>query len=160
MKNAIIGLLTGVLLVGGVVWYLSQQNQILKQKEIIVVTPTIPQATITTTILFEPTVQSVETDIQTAVAKALATKNNWQKWDNLAVTVTSNDGVYAKGGVKEKDVEVGGGYWFAKKVGNEWIIVADGNGVILCSSVEKFPDYPVALIPECFDEATNTTKKR
>ncbi len=40
------------------------------------------------------------------------------------------------------------------------VIVADGNGIITCSSLAKYPDYPVSLIPECYDQQTNSTVKR
>ncbi len=88
------------------------------------------------------------------IKQALFKKNNWKESDGLTVTVTTNDGTYASGGVTGQG---GGGYFFAAKVNGVWEIVADGNGVITCSSLTNYPTYPKTLIPECFDEATGKT---
>lgn len=93
------------------------------------------------------------------IKQALIKKNNWTNFE-VEVTINKNDGTYAAGSVKEKGSMVGGGYFFAKKVNGEWIIVADGNGVITCASLVPYPDYPASLISECYDEKTSTTIKR
>jgi hypothetical protein len=71
--------------------------------------------------------------------------------------VGSNDGKYASGSVA---ADGGGGYFYAIKVNGEWKIVADGNGTISCTSLTNYPDYPVALISECYDESAGKTIKR
>ena len=76
----------------------------------------------------------------------------------LKVTVSKIEGNFAQGGAAE--VGVGGGMWFAAKVDNRWLLVWDGNGIILCSDVEHYPDFPNTLIPECFDEKLNKTIRR
>jgi hypothetical protein len=93
------------------------------------------------------------------ITQALVKKHGWNAND-IIVTVSKNDGKYATGGVREKSSEVGGGYFFAAKTSNTWEIVADGNGVILCSSLDKYPDYPNSMIPECYDDKTGKTVKR
>jgi hypothetical protein len=102
----------------------------------------------------------IKEDVTTEIAKALALKNKWDKWDNLEITISYNDSTYAKGGATEKNAEAGGGYWFAKKVNGSWVIVADGNGTISCSSLAPYPDYPVSLISECYDDVKNVSVKR
>lgn len=94
----------------------------------------------------EPCQQENDNDL---IKQALFKKNNWKESDGITVTVSSNDGKYAKGGVTAQG---GGGYFFAAKVNGVWEIVADGNGVILCSALEKYPDYPKTFIPECWDD--------
>lgn len=109
---------------------------------------------------FEESCDKPEVNDLQAIAQALAQKNNWDTWENLVITISSNDGTYAKGGVTEKNAEAGGGFWFAKKVSGKWEIVADGNGIILCSSLTAYPDYPKSLIPSCYDKTKDTIVTR
>ncbi len=90
------------------------------------------------------------------ITQALYERNGWQT-DQVTVKVKTNDGTYASGSVTAQD---GGGYFFAAKVSGIWQIVADGNGVITCASLISFPDYPKALIPECYDETSGQTVDR
>lgn len=92
------------------------------------------------------------------IRQALFTKNKWPEDDKITVDVSTNDGKYASGTVNS--TEGGGGYFYAAKVDNIWKIVADGNGVIACSSLVPYPDYPVSLIPACYDDKTSELKKR
>lgn len=91
------------------------------------------------------------------IKEALIKKNNWEEDLEFTVDISSNDGVYADGLVVSQG---GGGFFFAKKVNGIWEIVADGNGAIFCSSLEKYNDYPKTLIPECYDEQTGETIPR
>lgn len=50
--------------------------------------------------------------------------------------------------------EMGGGWWLAAKEEGTWKIVADGNGAVMCADVEPY-NFPVAMVPECWDEATS-----
>ena len=52
-----------------------------------------------------------------------------------------------------------GGWWLAAKTSGEWVIVADGNGTVLCSDIEDY-DFPVSMVPECWDETTQTLVTR
>jgi len=69
------------------------------------------------------------------------------------VTVNKQTDDYASGGVSFGG-EMGGG-WFlaAKESDGSFVIVADGNGVVPCASVEPY-DFPVNMVPECYDEAS------
>ncbi len=91
------------------------------------------------------------------IRQALFKKNNWPENNSIAVTISFNDGRYAKGTVASQG---GGGYVFAAKVNGAWQIVTDGNGVISCSALTAFPDYPTTLIPECYDQSTGKEVKR
>ncbi|NMB84101.1 hypothetical protein GYA28_02320 [Candidatus Roizmanbacteria bacterium] len=102
---------------------------------------------------WEEACDDVGQDDTELIKNALIDKHDWNK-DDIVVTVSKNDGKYASGGVREKNSEVGGGYFFAVKAEGGWKIVADGNGVIQCSSLAPYPDYPKSLISECYDETT------
>lgn len=102
------------------------------------------------------TVTPTPPDDSKLIAQALYKKHNWPE-GSMTIKVSTNDSKYASGGVTGSG---GGGYFFAAKVGGVWEIVADGNGVILCSSLTAYADYPATLIPECYDQAAGKTVKR
>ena len=70
----------------------------------------------------------------------------------LNITVSKIVGDYAQGGASSQG---GGGMWFAAKVGGVWKLVWDGNGIIECTDVAPYPNFPNTMIPECFDKAAN-----
>lgn len=90
------------------------------------------------------------------ITKALYEKNQWPE-GSVTVSVTSNDGTYAKGMAGGQG---GGGLFFAEKKAGAWKIVYDGNGIIPCDNLKDYPDFPKTLIPTCFDQAAGTTVKR
>lgn len=94
------------------------------------------------------------------IKQALIKKNNWAKDMSLEVTINKREGIYVSGSVREKNTETGGGYFFAVKDEDIWVIVADGNGIISCESVDLYPEYPTSLIPECWDNASQNLIKR
>lgn len=100
--------------------------------------------------------QSDEDVLKNSVMVGLKEKHG-QVAANLNLSVTSIDGDYAKGMANETG---GGGLWFAAKVGGVWELVWDGNGIIECSSLASYPDFPSSLIPQCFDTATEQMKTR
>lgn len=77
--------------------------------------------------------------------------------NELTITVSKIQGNYASGGASASD---GGGMWFAARINNSWNLVWDGNGVILCSDLKNYPEFPVSFIPECYDNITQKTVKR
>jgi len=94
--------------------------------------------------------------LKNAVRQALIAKHG-QSAGQLTITVAKIQGNYASGGAAAAD---GGGMWFAAKVKGNWELVWDGNGVILCSDLVKYPDFPNTLIPECYDETSQKSSKR
>lgn len=156
MKNYLLGIVT-IIVIGILVFAAYLYGKQSSQKEISPVTSTITpsQGKPTPTLSPTPTV-SKEGD-NALIKKALFLKNNWADDGSLTFTVSTNDGKYASGGVSAQG---GGGYFFAAKVNDKWEIVADGNGVISCSSLVKYPDFPKTLIPECWDDKTQKNIKR
>lgn len=74
---------------------------------------------------------------------------------DMEVVIYKHLGKYIEAGVVPVSVPAGGGYVFAVKDENEVKILADGNGAIMCTSFEDYPEYPSYLIPECIDELGN-----
>lgn len=70
----------------------------------------------------------------------------------LNITVAKVDGAYAQGGASA--VGEGGGMWFAAEVDGMWQLVWDGNGIIECSDLAAYSEFPSTLIPECYDSLT------
>ena len=73
------------------------------------------------------------------------------------VTVSEYTSNHAKGGVKEKEA-VGGAYFIAAKVDNEWICVYDGQSQPTCEQIEHF-DFPKSLVPECLNGANEVVER-
>lgn len=103
-----------------------------------------------------PSVDEKE-NITNAIKKALIAEHGSDA-GKLNVTVSKIVDNYAQGGASQ--VGAGGGMWFAAKVEGNWELVWDGNGIINCSDLTDFPDFPVNMIPECFDETNNAMIKR
>jgi hypothetical protein len=89
--------------------------------------------------------------------KAAMIKKHGEDFFNMNYSLTKVEGNYASGSVSGTG---GGGMWFAAKVNNEWKIVYDGNGVIMCNSLLSYPTFPKNMIPECWDASTNGLIKR
>ncbi|HEX8923433.1 MAG TPA: hypothetical protein VF828_01725 [Patescibacteria group bacterium] len=103
------------------------------------------------------TEEKCEVSDEELIKGALFEKNGWKDTDNITVTVTENDGKYAKGSAQTSG---GGGYFFAEKVNGTWEIVADGNGMIMCAKLGKYPDFPKSMIPTCYDATTDKIIER
>lgn len=102
-----------------------------------------------------PTVNE-ESLLKTVIKEAIVAKSNGDG-SSLDITVSKIEGNYAQGGASD---EGGGGMWFAAKVNGVWKLVWDGNGVILCTDLTSYPDFPSSMIPGCYDEATQDTVQR
>jgi len=142
---------------GGAFFYLSGRNATFPKNKIIP-TPTQMVVSSPTSIPIPTITIKTQSDVE-QIKLALVAKHKWNP-SEIIVTIRNNDGTYASGGVKEVASEVGGGYFFAAKVGEVWQIVADGNGMISCSALIPYLDYPSFLIPECYDETTGKIKQR
>lgn len=101
----------------------------------------------------------VESSDEQTIKSLLDTKYNLDPSDTK-LTLVENRGDYAVGGFNEIASPAGGGQWFAAKVDGNWQIVYDGNGVITCDYLDNYPDYPVDLIPSCWDKQTNEMVER
>ncbi len=88
--------------------------------------------------------------ILAAVKVALIAKHG-SDFSSSNYSISKVEGDYASGSVSGGG---GGGMWFAAKVNGNWLIVADGNGVILCSELAPYPNFPKSMIPECWDDST------
>lgn len=76
----------------------------------------------------------------------------------VKVTISKNIGTYANGGVQFEG-EIGGGWWLAYNDGSQWIIVADGNGSVMCEDIKAY-NFPSDMVPECWDEVNDKLIKR
>lgn len=91
------------------------------------------------------------------IKEAFAEKYN-RSVEEVDASIDNNTGTYANGLVRFAG-EIGGGWWLAYNNGDGWIIVADGNGSVMCEDIEGY-DFPTDMVPECWDEATSKLIKR
>lgn len=110
---------------------------------IVQITPTAVQQIIPT-----PTPKSKDNDLLN-IKSLFVTKYGWNIND-IKITIKSNSGEYASGLV-QNGPELGGGAWFAAKKEGIWVLVWDGNGIIGCTDLKDFSDFPTTLIPNCYD---------
>lgn len=126
----------------------SVQNSEVTTKDVDVATPSpVPSASASAEIKPDD-----NQTILSAVKQALIAKNG-ADFSDLNYSIKKVEGDYASGMVNGS----GGGMWFAAKVNGKWTIVADGNGVILCSNLAPYPTFPKDMIPECWNEVTQKT---
>lgn len=102
-------------------------------------------------------VKSDSNQVILAAVKAALIAKHGSDFSNLNYSISKVEGDYASGTVGG---EGGGGMWFAARVNGSWIIVSDGNGVILCSDLIPYPNFPKDIIPECWDASTNKNVTR
>lgn len=164
--TVLVALLIGVLSGGGV--YLWQQNEIdslnsqlqtaqmtSMQQDSDTQTPANTDTSNSQNTPSEPQ-QPVKTDEQ-LITEAIAAKHNKPVADT-DLTVNANDGQHAQGLVKFAG-EVAGGWWLAAKSSGDWIIVADGNGVVMCDDIAPY-NFPTSMVPECYDASAGQTVTR
>ncbi len=80
-------------------------------------------------------------DPQEEIARALADKHQWNI-DDIIVTVSKSDAKFARGSVRDKSSEVGGGMFLAVKIDNQWEIAFDGNGAPDCTLLKANYSIP------------------
>jgi len=97
--------------------------------------------------------------IATAIKAKLLTKHG-QSFEGMEVSVSRVEGDYAQGGARPAEEGAGGGMWFGANVNGDWQLVWDGNGIITCTDLINYPQFPATLIPECWKEGTEEMVKR
>lgn len=97
-----------------------------------------------------------EKEILVAAVRAGLVSEHGQSANSMNITVSKIEGNFAQGSASE---EGGGAMWLAAKVGAEWKLVWDGNGTISCEKTDPY-DFPVSLVPECWNEATGKLIRR
>lgn len=164
MKEFLLGILTvliiGAIAVGAYLFGKKNAATVLPSASVFTTVQEsgIPSPSLVPAVAFSPPPSPVKTENDNELIKqALFKKNGWPDDGSITIKVSTNDGKYASGTASSQG---GGGYFYAAKVNGNWEIVADGNGVILCSSLTKYPDFPKSLIPECYDSTTGKTVKR
>ena len=71
---------------------------------------------------------------------------------DMKVVIKKHLGKYIEAAVTPVSAIAGGGYVFAVKDAGEIKILADGNGAIMCSFFDEYPDFSSYLVPECIDD--------
>jgi len=98
--------------------------------------------------------ESVSEESDEEVFKRLMAERHSKPIGDVQLTIGTNTGSHANGGVKFAG-EISGAWWLAAKSGGEWVIVDDGNGTVSCASIAPY-NFPTSMVPECWDEASMT----
>lgn len=147
----LIGIILFVLaLVGGIFLFWSMKSKAPSVEP----TPTPPPEV--TPIPTPTPEEETKSDLE-QIREAFAEKYN-KPLDEAIVNISGNTGIYASGGVRFTG-EISGAMWLAYNDGEKWLIVFDGQGTIPCSAVDPY-DFPVEMVPECWDETTEGLYRR
>ena len=92
-----------------------------------------------------------------AIKAALSSKLGISE-ENLNFSVSQKTATNAKGNVREKTSEVGGGYWLAAKTDSGWQIVYDGQSTPTCSQIAPY-NFPTSMVPECLNSSGNVVQR-
>lgn len=99
---------------------------------------------------------NAEADETELIKNAVYAKTGLNK-TNAEVTVSFNNGSYAKGGVKEFSA-IGGAYFLAAKTASGWTAVYDGQAQPPCNEINLY-NFPASLVPECLDSSGNVVSR-
>lgn len=102
----------------------------------------------------QPAAQKTEKEL---ITEAMATKYS-KPVSDVSLEINESDGTHASGVVKFAG-DIAGAWWLAVKENGSWKIVADGNGVVMCDDIDPY-NFPTSMVPECWDEATQTNITR
>lgn len=89
--------------------------------------------------------------LETAIKKALAEKYDKQT-SEVRLDINEETSTHAQGLVRFAD-EISGGWWLAAKEEGKWVLVADGNGTVMCGDIEPY-DFPTEIVSECYNQTT------
>jgi hypothetical protein len=87
------------------------------------------------------------------IRQAMATKHN-KSVSDTDISINEITANHASGVVKFAG-EIAGGWFLAAKTVGDWQIVADGNGTVSCADIDPF-NFPTSMVPECWDDSTQT----
>lgn len=99
----------------------------------------------------------VQEDLQAIFAQLFADKYNRNASESI-VTISKQDSSHVSGGIKFAS-DIAGGWFLGAKDNGKWLIVQDGNGTISCQETDPY-DFPVNMVPECWDEVSNEMVKK
>lgn len=145
-------------------WYFQQKMNLKPQPspEAKITPSPSPSLTVSPSPLSPSPIASLAPSSQTKsdldlIKQALADKHNKSLAETQA-EINKQTNPYASGVVKFGQ-EIGGAMWLAYKNNGQWKIIWDGNGVIPCATIQPY-NFPVNMVPECWDEATSQSITR
>lgn len=143
MKNILLGFLIGAILAtfAIVMFYQKQSNPAPTPVATVTSIPTTPDIDLSPTL---------KPDNQLLLRETLAQKHKLPV-ASVSVIIKEITSEYAAGTVL---LNGEGGWFLAAKANNDWQIVDDGNGVVLCDVVAKY-NFPKSMVPECVDKNGN-----
>jgi len=140
-----------ILISGGLLFWLVNNKNSLSNELL----PSIkPVSTPIPTSTLAPLSQENESDSESnsdllQVRQAFAQKYD-KDLNEVKVTIKEKDDPYMSGGISFSG-EISGGWFLAYHDNGDWIIVADGNGTVMCEKIEPY-NFPTTMAPECWDE--------
>lgn len=158
----------GVILIGLILYLVYENN---KSKSDIRMLTAIPSVTSTLTATPIPTKTATSAPSKTQTPTPEPTKSAdefianalYQKFSKDSASLTFSIGKKsdnsAYGSMTFTDTSEGGYFVAAKDSDGDWKIIADGNGTIECSVLEKY-NVPASVVEQCYDSNSGESKTR
>jgi hypothetical protein len=123
-------------------------------------TATVKLVTLTPTPKPSPTPSAATSSTATASAEELINQAIMAKYNlsasDVSIKIEKQTDAAAYGTVS---LSGGGGYFVAVKDGDSWKIIADGNGIIECSTLDA-NNVPASVVSECYDTPSGQDRTR
>lgn len=152
MKNILTGTILGIIIAMWVVYFYRQDKLPFIKKPQIVLAPTptssvpiFPSATLS------PTKTITDQKSDTDTIKQLFANKYHRKVTDVELTTKYYDSSHFVGSCSFKLAMAGGILLAAKNKSQEWVLVQDGNGSIMCDAVSPY-SFPVNMVPECVNK--------
>lgn len=158
MKNILTGAIFGIILAMWAVYFCQQGKLSLFKKPVISVKP-IPTSSVpifpSITLSPSQTVLNEKTD--TEIIRQLFADKYQRKISDVVLTAKEYDGSHFLGAASFKLAMEGGILLAARNSLQQWVIVQDGNGSVLCDNVKPYK-FPASMVSECVDKKGKLVK--
>ena len=104
----------------------------------------------------KPTITTSPSEDPAGLRAAVLAKSGIEE-SNFEYSASYNDGVIARGSVKDKN-DVGGAGWFAAKVNGTWVVAYIGQGTPKCSEIQPY-NFPTSWISHCVNDGGETVAR-
>ncbi len=104
----------------------------------------------------QPTLTTAPSEDPAGLRAAVLAKSGIPEAD-FEYSASFNDGIIARGSVKNKN-DISGAGWFAGKVNGTWVVAFIGQGVPKCSEIQAY-NFPTSWISHCVNDNGDTVAR-
>ena len=149
MKNIVTGVIFGIIIAMWFVYFYRQDKLPFIKKPVAIALPT-PTATVTLfpSATLAPSSAPYDENADLLAIKQLFANKYHRSVSDVVLTEKNYDGDHFLGTVSFKLAMAGGVLLAARDVQDNWNLVQDGNGSIMCDNIKPY-NFPVSMVSEC-----------